>query len=49
MAVAGLSKALLSSILRKSNFIKKKAFNLPYTEDCLSRVATRYPNRKVVQ
>ena len=49
MAVAGIGKALLSSVLRKSNFIKKKAFNLPYTEDYLRRVATRYPNRKVVQ
>ena len=47
--VAGITKALLSSVLRRSNFIKKKAFNLSYTEDYLRRVAKRYPNRKVVQ
>ena len=48
MAVAGIGKALLSSVLRKSNFIKKKAFNLPYTEDYVRR-AKRHPKRKIVQ
>ena len=46
--VAGVTKTLLSSVLRRSNFIKKKAFNLPYTEDYIRR-AKRFPKRKIVQ
>jgi len=46
MAVAGLSKALLSSILRRSKNIQQKALNKPFSADYLRRAA-RYPDRNI--
>ena len=46
MATAGISRALLSSILRRSKNIQQKALNKPFSADYLRRAA-RYPNRNI--
>ena len=47
MATAGISRALLSSILRRSKNIQQKALNKPFSADYLRRAA-RYPDRNII-
>ena len=46
MAVAGISKALLKSVIKRSKNLQEKAINKPFSEDYFRRAA-RYPDRNI--
>jgi len=46
MAVAGIGRALLKSVIKRSKNLQKKAVNKPFSENYLQRAA-RYPDRNI--
>ena len=46
MAVAGIGKALLKSVIKRSKNLQEKAVNQPFSENYLQRAA-RYPDRNI--
>jgi len=46
MAVAGIGRALLKSVIKRSKNLQEKAINKPFSENYLQRAA-RYPDRNI--